>query len=76
MVQTQPGKILCETLSRKYPTQKRAGRVAQGVGPEFKPQYCKKKKNLYSFLYREPLNQFTLTYFLYLLSLVYDLPLT
>jgi hypothetical protein len=23
---------------------KRAGRVAQGVGPEFKPQYCQKKK--------------------------------
>jgi hypothetical protein len=22
---------------------KRAGGVAQGVGPEFKPQYCKKK---------------------------------
>jgi hypothetical protein len=26
-------------------SQKRAGRVAQGVEPEFKPQYCKKKKN-------------------------------
>jgi hypothetical protein len=26
----------------KYPTQKRAGGVAQGVSPEFKPQYCKK----------------------------------
>jgi hypothetical protein len=25
-------------------TKKRAGGVAQGVGPEFKPQYCKKKK--------------------------------
>jgi hypothetical protein len=24
---------------------KRAGRVAQGVGPEFKSQYCKKKTN-------------------------------
>jgi hypothetical protein len=24
--------------------QKRAGGMAQGVGPEFKPQYCKKKK--------------------------------
>jgi hypothetical protein len=23
---------------------KKAGGVAQGVGPEFKPQYCKKKK--------------------------------
>jgi hypothetical protein len=25
-------------------SQKRAGGVAQGVGPEFKPQYHKKKK--------------------------------
>jgi hypothetical protein len=35
---------LFETLSQKYLTQKRAGGVAQGVGPEFKPQYRKKKK--------------------------------
>jgi hypothetical protein len=28
----------------KYPSQKRAGGVAQGVGPEFKPRYCEKKK--------------------------------
>jgi hypothetical protein len=28
----------------KIPNQKRAGGVAQGVGPEFKPQYCFKKK--------------------------------
>jgi hypothetical protein len=28
----------------KNPSQKRAGGVAQGVGPEFKPQYCKKRK--------------------------------
>jgi hypothetical protein len=34
-----------ETLSRKNPSQKRAGGVTQGVGPEFKPQYCKKNKN-------------------------------
>jgi hypothetical protein len=31
-------------LSRKNPSQKIAGGVAQGVGPEFKPQYLKKKK--------------------------------
>jgi hypothetical protein len=31
--------IIQETLSQKNPSQKRAGRVAQGVGPEFKPQY-------------------------------------
>jgi hypothetical protein len=28
----------------KNPSQERAGRVAQGVGPEFKPQFHKKKK--------------------------------
>jgi hypothetical protein len=28
----------------KNPSQNRAGGVAQGEGPEFKPQYCKKKK--------------------------------
>jgi hypothetical protein len=28
----------------KYPSQNRAGGVAQGGGPEFKPQYRKKKK--------------------------------
>jgi hypothetical protein len=28
----------------KKPSQQRADRVAQGVGPEFKPLYCKKKK--------------------------------
>jgi hypothetical protein len=33
-----------QTLSPKKPSQKRDGRVAQGVGPEFKPQYHKKKK--------------------------------
>jgi hypothetical protein len=29
----------------KNPSQKRAGGVAQGIGPESKPQYCKEKKN-------------------------------
>jgi hypothetical protein len=45
MVQSQPGQIVCKTLSQKKPfTQKnRAGGVAQGEGPGFKPQYCKKK---------------------------------
>jgi hypothetical protein len=28
----------------KNPSQKRAGSVAQGIDPELKPQYCKKKK--------------------------------
>jgi hypothetical protein len=38
-VGSQPRQIVCETLS----SQKRAGGVAQGEGPEFKPQYCKKQ---------------------------------
>jgi hypothetical protein len=33
----------------KNPSQKRAGGVAQGVGSEFKPQYCKKKKKKIKF---------------------------
>jgi hypothetical protein len=32
-----------ETLSQKNPSQKRASGTAQGVGPEFKPQYHKNK---------------------------------
>jgi hypothetical protein len=28
----------------RNPSQERAGGVAQDVGPEFKPQHCKKKK--------------------------------
>jgi hypothetical protein len=45
-VQSQLGQIILQTLSWKKPSQKRAGGVAQGVGPEFKPQFCKKKKSL------------------------------
>jgi hypothetical protein len=41
---SQPGQIVLETLSQKNPSQKRAGGVAQGEGPEFKPQYRKKQK--------------------------------
>jgi hypothetical protein len=41
---TQPREIVHKTLSQKNPSQKRAGGMAQGVGPEFKPQYHKKKK--------------------------------
>jgi hypothetical protein len=40
----QPRQIVHETLPQKNPSQKRAGGVAQGVGPEFKLQYRKKKK--------------------------------
>jgi hypothetical protein len=41
-VQSQPGEVVCKTLSSKNPSQKRAGGVAWGVGPDFKPQYRKK----------------------------------
>jgi hypothetical protein len=43
-VGSQSRQIVCETLSQKSPSQNRAGRVAQGEGLEFKPQYHKKKK--------------------------------
>jgi hypothetical protein len=33
-----------DPILKKNPSQKRAGTVAQGIGPEFKLQYCKKKK--------------------------------
>jgi hypothetical protein len=44
VVQSQPGQLLRETLSWKNPSRKRVGEVAQGIGPEFKPQYSKKKE--------------------------------
>jgi hypothetical protein len=36
-----------QDLISKILNTKRVGEVAQGVGPEFKPQYCKKKKKRY-----------------------------
>jgi hypothetical protein len=43
-VQSHP--IVNEIRSQKKKNhKKRAGGVAQGIGPEFKPQYCQKKKN-------------------------------
>jgi hypothetical protein len=44
VVQNQPGEIVHRILSWKKKITKRAGEVAQGIGPELKPQYCKKKK--------------------------------
>jgi hypothetical protein len=38
-VPSQLQQIVHRTLSQKNPLQKRAGGVAQGVDPEFKPQY-------------------------------------
>jgi hypothetical protein len=48
VVQNYPTQIVREILSqkKKKKSQKRAGAVAQGVGPEFKPQYHKKKKKV------------------------------
>jgi hypothetical protein len=43
-VRSQPGQIVCKTLSRRTRHKNRAGGVAQGEGPEFKPQYCKQKQ--------------------------------
>jgi hypothetical protein len=45
-VQSQPKQIVCETLSPKYPSQRWASGVDHVVGPEFKPQYGKKKKSI------------------------------
>jgi hypothetical protein len=45
VVRSQPGQIVRETLSRRNPSPKRAGGVAQGEGPEFKSQSAKKRKN-------------------------------
>jgi hypothetical protein len=38
---SQPRQTVLKILSRKNPSQKRAGGVAQGVGSEFKSQYHK-----------------------------------
>jgi hypothetical protein len=46
MVQSQPWTNSSHDPISKNPIKKRAGGVAQGVGPEFKPQYCKKKKKI------------------------------
>jgi transposase len=45
-VRSQLRQIVHETLSQKNPSQKRVGGVTVGVSPEFKPQYCKRKKKL------------------------------
>jgi hypothetical protein len=45
-VGSQPGQIVCETLSQtnKQKSQKRAGGVAQCIRPEFKPLYQERKR--------------------------------
>jgi hypothetical protein len=46
MVQSQSGQIVYKNLSqnktKQNKTKQKSGGVAQGVGPEFKPQYHKK----------------------------------
>jgi hypothetical protein len=44
-VRNQPGQIVRETLSQKTLHKNKAGGAAQGEGPEFKPQYHKKKES-------------------------------
>jgi hypothetical protein len=44
-VQSHPRQIVLKTLSRKNPSQKRAGGVAQGEGPEFRSQSKKRNDN-------------------------------
>jgi hypothetical protein len=43
VVPSQSGQIVCETPILKILNTKRTGGVAQSVGPEFKPQYRKKR---------------------------------
>jgi hypothetical protein len=51
MIWSQPWQIVCETpISKKTHHKKRTGRVAQGIDPDFKPQYWKNKKQ------KQPLN--------------------
>jgi hypothetical protein len=44
LFEASPGKYFVRLHLEKNPSQERAGEIAQGVGPEFKPQYYKKKK--------------------------------
>jgi hypothetical protein len=47
VVQSQHKQTVHKTLSQKNLQKKRVGGVAQGVSPEFKPQYLKGVKNCY-----------------------------
>jgi hypothetical protein len=46
IVRSQPGQNSSRYPILKKPITKRAGRVAQGEGPEFKPQYPPPKKKI------------------------------
>jgi hypothetical protein len=54
VVQSQVGQIKIDPISKK-PITKRAGGVAQGISPEFKPQYPPPKKKKKSPLFLENL---------------------
>jgi hypothetical protein len=43
-IEATPGREVMRPYLEKNPTQKRADGVTQGIGPEFKPQHHKKKK--------------------------------
>jgi hypothetical protein len=47
VVQSQPWQIVHKTPSQNNSSPKGAGRVAQGEGPEFKPQYHTHTQNTY-----------------------------
>jgi hypothetical protein len=55
VIQSQPRQIVWKTLSQKTLHKNRADGVAQGEGPEFKPQYHRKKKSGGSWLNGENL---------------------
>jgi hypothetical protein len=57
VVRSQLGQIVQETLSQKHQSQKRAGGVAQGVGPEFK-YYRTKKTFTKVWLFRLEVHRF------------------
>jgi hypothetical protein len=62
-VRSQPGQIVHKTLSQKNPSQnKKAGGVAQGVGPEFKSQYHKKKSEFLELLEQPIVLSLSLSY--------------
>jgi hypothetical protein len=50
VVQIQTGQIVCEILSQNTLHTNRAGEVAPVEGPEFKPQYRKKKRSILKLL--------------------------
>jgi hypothetical protein len=47
VVQGQAGQILLQDPVSKKPFTERADGMAQGVGPEFKPQGCKKNTSIH-----------------------------